>query len=156
MFYLSINICFFISLLIFALFLSNLLINFNLITNIFLDCKPVKEQFHKLFNIFRHKKCHSFEIIFFIKFRVVIQNEDIYEIYYITNRLLFHSKQRLLLLLLLLSFFIKLFFIEVLLLFILSNNGFLIFGLIDQLWLFILLLLLFIFLNVIRRGFLFR
>ena len=86
MFYLSINICFFISLLIFALFLSNLLINFNLITNIFLDCKPVKEQFHKLFNIFRHKKCHSFEIIFFIKFRVVIQNEDIYEIYYITNR----------------------------------------------------------------------
>jgi hypothetical protein len=92
--YFSMNICSFISLWIFPLliskllinFFSKLLINFNLITNIFLDCKPVKEQFHKLFNIFRHKKCHSFEIIFFIKFRVVIQNEDIYEIYYITNR----------------------------------------------------------------------
>jgi len=94
-------------------------VDFYFISDVLLVCKPIKKQFHENFDIVLKEKLILLKIIHLIILLLVIQNEIVYVVYNVSNRLLFQLVKSLLVSIFSLFFLVFYVFLALILLFVL-------------------------------------
>lgn len=94
-------------------------VDFYFVSDVLLVCKPIKKQFHENFDVVLKEKLILLEIIHLIILLFVIQNEIVYVVYNVSDRLLLQLVKSLLISIFSLFFLIFYVFLALILLFVL-------------------------------------